>query len=286
MFGNVLFGLIALIQGHTAPLPQKAADAAAATRPAPTKPVAPAPTPPAAPVPTPTPARAPAPAPAATPGQPAAADVVAGVQKFYNTANKFEARFRQKYTNSVIGKTSTSDGKVYIEKPGKMRWDYSAPDVKYYISDGTTLWVYEKVNKQAFKQSLQNQLLPVAITFLYGQGDLAKDFTPSLDPGKFGGKGDLVVKLVPRQPTAQYKALWLVVDPADYHVKESIIQEVSDNLNSFTFADIKLNAAAKYSSDKYFKFVPPKGVKVISPPAQLPQPGAPAGAPAGNDNGK
>jgi hypothetical protein len=71
-------------------------------------------------------------------------------------------------------------------------------------------------------------------------------------------------------------------------VSESIIEEVSGNLNSFTFTEMKLNAAAKYVGEKLFKFVPPKGVKVITPPAQQPQPGAPAApaAPAGNDNGK
>ena len=86
-----------------------------------------------------------------------------------------------------------------------------------------------------------------------------------------------MVQLVPKQPTAQYKTLWLVVDAGDYHVKESIIEEVSGNLNSFTFKDIKTNAEAKYSTDKYFKFTPPKGVKVITPPAQ---PAAPSPAPA------
>ena len=126
--------------------------------------------------------------------------------------------------------------------------------------------------------------MPVAITFLYGQGDLSKDFTATLAPGKFGGQGDLVVQLVPKQPTAQYKTLWLVVDSSDFHVKESIIEEVSNNLNSFSFTAIKTNAAAKYVGAKLFKFSPPKGVKVITPPAQQPQPGATASG--GSDNGK
>jgi outer membrane lipoprotein carrier protein len=280
MFAHAIIGFIALAQAQLAPLPQKAADAAAATRPAPTKPVAP------------TPAPAPAPAPPATKPQlatpiaagPSAAQVVADVQKYYNATNKFEAHFRQKYTNTIMGKTSISDGKVYIEKPGKMRWDYQAPDIKYYISDGTTLWVYEKANKQAIKQSLENQLLPVAITFLYGQGDLSKDFTPSLDAGKFGAPTDRVVKLVPKAPTAQYKSLWLVVDPADGHVKESIIEEVSGNLNSFSFTQLKTNEKATYVGANLFKFVPPKGVKVITPPAGAGAP--PSAGSRGNDNGK
>jgi len=206
----------------------------------------------------------------ATPAKPkptmGASDVVAGVQKYYQATDKLEATFRQKYTNTVFGKTSVSDGRVFIAKGGKMRWDYAKPDVKYYISDGTTLWVYEKANKQAFQQDLKNELLPVAVTFLYGKGDLAKDFTAQMSNGKFGGKNDLCIELTPKQPSGQYKKLWLVVDPADFHVKESIIEEASGNLNQFSFSKIKLNTSVTFN-DNSFKFKVPKGVKVIKPQA-------------------
>jgi outer membrane lipoprotein carrier protein len=205
----------------------------------------------------------PAVAPASAPN---ADSVVASVQTYYTKTQTLQADFRQTYTNTVFGKSSNSDGKLYIQKPGKMRWDYKKPELKHFISDGTTLWVYEKTSQQAFKQDLKDQILPVAITFLYGQGDLAKDFVISLDPGKHGQKGDHVLKLVPRQPSAQYKHLWLVVDPADFHVKESIVVEASDNVNHFTFFNILSNAAAKYVKASLFTFKPPKGVKVVTPP--------------------
>jgi len=220
----------------------------------------------------PAPRPAPAPAPVPAPPPPAtmtAAQVVGAVQQFYINTKKLKSDFKQTYTNTVFGKSSTSTGKVYVQKPGKMRWDYEAPERKHFISDGTILWVYEPVNKQAYKQDLKNTVLPVAVTFLYGQGDLAKDFEPRLDPGKYGGKGDLVLKLTPKQPSAQYKHLWLVVDPADYHVKESIVQEASDNLNHFRFFNFKANALAPFQ-EKHFRFVPPAGTKVITP--QQPKP--------------
>jgi outer membrane lipoprotein carrier protein len=209
---------------------------------------------------------------APAPQAPTADDLVAKVQTYYANTQKLKASFRQEYVNTTFGKSSTSDGKVFIEKPGKMRWDYEKPEKKYFISDGTTLWVYEEANKQAFQLSLKDQILPVAITFLYGQGNLATSFSAALDAGKYGAKGDLVVKLTPKQPSAQYKNLWLVVDPADFHVKESVILEASDNVNHFTFTNIQQNDAAKFE-DKHFKFVPPAGVKVIQPqqPQQQPQ---------------
>jgi outer membrane lipoprotein carrier protein len=207
-------------------------------------------------------------APAAAPAPQLTADaLVANIQKFYVGTQKLRADFKQTYTNTVFGKSSTSTGKVYVLKPGKMRWDYATPEKKHFISDGTTLWVYEPLNRQAYKQDLKNTVLPVAVTFLYGQGDLSKDFTAKLDPGKYGVKGDLVVKLTPKQPSAQYKNLWLVVDAGDYHVKESIVLEASDNLNQFRFFNFKSNAQAPFQA-KHFLFVPPAGTKVITPQQQ------------------
>ncbi|MBI4510805.1 MAG: outer membrane lipoprotein chaperone LolA [Deltaproteobacteria bacterium] len=204
------------------------------------------------------------PAQAAPSSAPSATEVLTKVQKYYETTKKLSADFKQTYTNVVFGKSSESHGKVFVKKPGKMRWDYKKPEPKHFISDGTTLWVYEPSNKQAFKQDLKAVVLPVALTFLFGEGDLAKDFTPSLDPGKYGGASDLVLKLVPKKPSAQFKHLWLVVDSKDFYVKESIILEASDNLNRFLFFNIKLNDQVKVE-DKHFKFKPPAGVKILEP---------------------
>src|SRR5262245_12060903 len=121
-------------------------------------------------------------------------EVVKKVQAYYATTQKLKADFRQEYTNATFGRTSKSDGVLWIAKPGKMRWDYKTPDTKFFISDGTTLWVYDQPAKQAFQQSLKDQILPVAVTFLFGQGNLSEEFRAELDPGKYGGKDDACVK--------------------------------------------------------------------------------------------
>ena len=71
---------------------------------------------------------------------------------------------------------------------------------------------------------------------LYGKGDLQKEFTPDIDKsGKYGGKGDILLKMTPKQPSAQYKNLYLVVDPSNYRVKQSVIIDTSSNVNQFMF---------------------------------------------------
>jgi outer membrane lipoprotein carrier protein len=201
-------------------------------------------------------------------------EVVTKVQKYYNDIKLLMADFRQEYENVTFGKKSQSDGNLYLAKPCKMRWDYVKPETKYFISDGKTLWIYEKDNKQAYKKDLKNEVLPAAVSFLCGEGKLADEFDATLDPGKYGGKGDLVLKLTPKQPSAQYKNLWLVIDSSDFHVKESVILEASNNINHFTFANIKLNEKAKKGKktlgDWLFTFDPTSvpGLKVIEPAAE------------------
>jgi len=187
-------------------------------------------------------------------------EVVAKIQQFYVKTDRLTAKFRQSYTNTTFGKTTTSNGVVRVKKPGKMRWDYSekvagkkkAEVTKSFISDGEMLWAVEHDNKQAFKKSLEEDLLPVAVTFLYGKGDLARDFDAVLEPKQKWGskKGEYVLKLTPKKPSAQYKTLWLVVSPDDFRVRRSIVLEASDNTNAFTFYEPDL---VKEIKDSWFQ---------------------------------
>lgn len=171
-----------------------------------------------------------------------ATGVVDNVQKFYAGIKQVTAQFRQTVTNSTFGSVKASDGSVWLMKPGKMRWDYLEKKAnktqvkKSFISNGSYLYVVEHDNKQVVKKNLQNDLMPVAVSFLYGKGDLKAEFTAAIDTsGKYGAKGDIVLKMTPKKPSAQYKNLFLVVDPSNYRVKQSVIIDSSNNVNQFQF---------------------------------------------------
>ncbi len=194
---------------------------------------------------------------AATPAV-TAADAVDHVQTFYAGIKQVTASFRQAVTNDTFGSTKSSDGTVWIMKPGKMRWDYlekkkdKVEVKKSFISNGSYLYVVEHDNKQVTKKNLSQDLMPVAVTFLYGKGDLKAEFTSELDTsGKYGGKDEVVLKLTPKQPSAQYKNLILVCNPQDYHVTQSIIIDSSNNVNHFRFFTPDFEKPIK---DSWFEF--------------------------------
>lgn len=183
-----------------------------------------------------------------------ATEVVDEVQKFYANIQQVTAQFRQSVTYDTFGSTKTSDGKLWIQKPGKMRWDYyekkkqKVTVKKSFISNGSYLYMVEHDNKQVVKKNLANDLMPVAVSFLYGKGDLKAEFSAELDKsGKYGGKGEVVLKLTPKKPSAQYKNLFLVVSTGDFHVTQSVIIDSSNNVNHFRFfaPDFKTPVSAK-----------------------------------------
>ncbi len=187
-----------------------------------------------------------------------AADAVDKVQKFYAEIKQVSALFRQSVTYDTFGSTKTSDGSLFIQKPGKMRWDYvekkkdKVVTKKSFISNGSYLYMVEHDNKQVVKKNLQNDLMPVAVSFLYGKGDLKAEFNATVDTsGKYGTKEDVVLKLVPKKPSAQYKALFLVASTKDFHVSQSIIVDSSNNVNHFRFFTPDFQKPIK---DSWFEF--------------------------------
>ena len=187
--------------------------------------------------------------------------VVERVQKRYDAANDFRARFTQTLTSTAMGRKTSSAGGVMFKKPGKMRWDYEKPERATYVSDGNTLWLYEPDDAQAFKQSLSASQLPAALAFLTGKGKLAAEFDITLvDKSPYAAPGDYVLALSPKVAEPQVKSLLFVVDPKTFDVRESVITDGQGNTNDLTFADIKTNTKLP---DSEFRWSPPSGTRVI-----------------------
>ena len=200
---------------------------------------------------------------AAAPARPAAAEVVGQLQKEYERTTVIKAKFAQTLTGPT-GKRQAS-GSVVLKKPGKMRWDYEKPEKKLFVADGTNLWVYEPEDEQAFKQSLSSSQLPTQVSFLFGRGKLLDDFDVTyLDGQPYGEPSDLVLKLVPKVATAQYRHLVFVVSPTTHLVKETLLFDQQGGTNHIVFSALEQNPKSG-ADDSRFAFTPPANTKIITP---------------------
>jgi outer membrane lipoprotein carrier protein len=187
--------------------------------------------------------------------------VVDRVQRRYDGAADFRARFTQTLTSLATGRKTNSAGAVMFKKPGRMRWDYDEPERATYVSDGGVLWLYEPEDRQAFKQALKASQLPAALAFLAGKGKLAAEFDVTAAPRTpYGGPGDYLLTLAPKVAEPQVKSILFVVDPRTFDVRETVITDGQGNLNDLTFAEIRMGT---HIPETEFHFTPPAGVRVI-----------------------
>lgn len=185
------------------------------------------------------------------------------LQKKYDGIRDFSADFVHSYEGGVLKKQVTERGRVLIKKPGKMRWDYTSPEAKTFVSDGVKLYSYVPADKQVVVSPVPpDDKATTPALFLAGKGNLLRDFTPSLvdvPPGMTAGSRAL--KLVPKARQPDYDWLVLVVDPATYVIRGLVTVDGQGGKSSFSFVNLKENVGL---SDKDFAFKIPRGVDVVS----------------------
>ncbi|MBU0554180.1 outer membrane lipoprotein chaperone LolA [Myxococcota bacterium] len=183
--------------------------------------------------------------------------ITEGVQAYYQGAQDLKARFKQTYTYTIYDRDQVSEGIVYFKKPRRMRWDYQRPQPKVFVTAGEILWVYEPEHNQAFRQDLKAAQLPVALTFMSGEGSLKAAFDITL---KGQDAESYTLTLIPKAHEGDYKSLELRVRAADFAVLESVVIDPVGNRNRIEFLGVETNAGLP---DAGFQFTPPKGVQII-----------------------
>jgi outer membrane lipoprotein carrier protein len=198
----------------------------------------------------------------------ASADVTApelaqALQRKYDGIRDFSADFVHSYEGGALRKKVVERGHLLVKKPGRMRWDYSSPEQKVFVSDGVKLYSYIPADKQVVVSPVPaDDQAATPTLFLAGKGNLVRDFTATLADLPAGmAPGSQALKLVPKSRQRDYDWLVLVVDPATLSVRGLVTVDDQGGKSSFAFTNLKENVSL---SDKAFEFKIPRGVDVIS----------------------
>jgi len=147
-----------------------------------------------------------------------------------------------------------------VKKPGRMRWDYTAPDKKLFVSDGTAIYLWVPADNQVTRSPMPRQdEATTALLFLVGKGNLTRDFTvsfvPKAPPDMFG------LRLEPKLPDRDYDWLQLGLDRKTLQIRTLASGDRQGGQSLFTFTNFKENVGL---ADKTFEFKIPRGADVIN----------------------
>jgi outer membrane lipoprotein carrier protein len=187
--------------------------------------------------------------------------LAARIQQRYDTIRDFEANFVQSYEGGLLRTKTTESGTVAIKRPGRMRWVYTKPQRKEFVSNGQRIYSYIPADKQVIVAAIPSGEQTTPALFLTGRGHLVRDFTATFTTLPGAAPGSLGLKLVPKRDDPEVESLLLAVDPTTLQIRHLVATDRQGGRSTFTFSNLKEN---RNLSDKLFEFQIPRGVDVIT----------------------
>ena len=196
-------------------------------------------------------------------------DLVKKVEARYQKTTDLAAEFTQ--TTSVRGFASAlkSAGRVYLKRPGKLRWDYLEPTLEQIFVENDKVQFYIPEHKQVLSGQLSKMANSQApLQLLQGVGRLDEHYLVTLTPDGAKGNGGLpLLNLTLPEGGPDQPRIVVEVDAATHFLRRVELHDVNGNVSTFVFSSVKANTGLK---DELFAFTVPPGVEVIAAPTLSP----------------
>lgn len=194
-------------------------------------------------------------------------DVVKRLQARYEKTKDLQADFTQKTLIEGFERPMTSTGKVYIKKPGRLRWNYLDPSTEDIYVNRDDVKVYVPEHKQVLVGKLTQMAASKApLELLQGAAKLEESFVVDPTPGKGRGVGGLrLLTLFPKgqEPTRTLQRIVVEVFPKTYFIRTVSLYENSGNVSHFEFSSLQANIGL---GDELFDPKFPADVEVVKAP--------------------
>ena len=90
------------------------------------------------------------------------------VTDFFTGLDTLQANFNQQVMDGNNKLLQSSQGHMWIKRPGRFRWDYEAPYRQQLVADGERLWSYDEDLEQVTVQKAADVLTSTPAMLLSG----------------------------------------------------------------------------------------------------------------------
>jgi len=177
------------------------------------------------------------------------------LEKFLSKTRTLQADFNQTLRTHDGEVLQQSEGEFYLNRPGKFRWNYSAPYEQIIVSDGERIWIYDVDLQQVTVQKQDAGLPTTPMALLEDSFKLHQSFHVSpLDEHE----GVYRLKLVSKTKESDFGEIVVGLD--DKGLRFMQLHDQFEQVTDIVFSDINTNTKL---ADDIFEFIPPEGVDVF-----------------------
>jgi outer membrane lipoprotein carrier protein len=177
------------------------------------------------------------------------------LQAFFHNLKTLSATFEQRVVDADGAQIQKVSGHMWLQRPGRFRWDYRQPYHQLIVGDGKQVWVYDEDLEQVTVRPLDATLGQTPALLLSSDKPLLDAFTVTA-LGQRDGIDWLLLQ--PRDADASFDELRLGL--ADGRLRAMELRDGLGHTTTLRFSDLQRNQSI---DPQRFVFVPPAGVDVV-----------------------
>ena len=174
---------------------------------------------------------------------------------FLDQVHTLRAEFQQSVFDEEAVKIDDSSGVLYIARPGRFRWDYTAPYVQEIVGDGEKVWIYDSELEQVTMRPLGDALGDTPVMLLSSNEPLEHSFEVRAAEGD---SGYAWAELTPLAGEVSFTRIRLGFDGETLRVME--LEDAFGQLTRLEFSAVERNPTLEPG---LFTFTPPAGADVF-----------------------
>jgi outer membrane lipoprotein carrier protein len=186
---------------------------------------------------------------------PVSASPATEVEKYLSELATWTADFKQTIDDGHGNVLRSAAGRLYLQRPGKFRWDYSEPSEQLVLADGKQIWFYDKDLAQANVRDMDASLASTPASLLSGSASVSTQFDITAVPRSEGLQW---FQLIPKHADTDFQLVRIGFDKGE--LRSMFLADKLNQITQLTFSNSKRNRPL---APDLFSFVPPPGVDVI-----------------------
>jgi outer membrane lipoprotein carrier protein len=155
---------------------------------------------------------------------------------FLDGLTTLQSRFEQAVLDTENSTSGLLRGEFLLDRPGKFRWDYAAPNKQVILADGRDIWIIDEDLKQVTRHYQSWALKGTPAAFLTMQTSIEDDFEV-VEKGERAGTQWL--ELTPRDPESDLNRVLLGF--ADQELRQMELNDKFGQISRFRFFDVHRN---------------------------------------------
>ncbi len=158
------------------------------------------------------------------------------LNKFLDGLQSLRADFSQSVLDTEQALAGNYEGRLYLQRPGRFRWDYLRPYRQIIIADGDDVWVVDEDLEQITRQSEERALRGTPALLLVYDQPIDTHFE-AVELGRHQGMD--WVELIPKDPEGQFDRIQMAF--ADGQLDRMEMRDRYGQISRFRFSNLLRN---------------------------------------------